>query len=187
MIGRTTRPEEAHMTRMFSIVSLALLLALTLSVPEASAKTVQAGWDRRLPTANRFKVVYDGEAVLDQETGLVWDRHPGTFPSLWSVAIGTCLSSTVGNRRGWRLPRADELQSLMDTTQSTPPLPSGHPFVNVNTTDGQSYWSATDAAGSTVNVYSVGFAFNGQFFMPPKSGAAQYRWCVRGPGGGQLD
>lgn len=175
------------MTPMRSIVSLALLLGLTLPLSEASARTVQEGWDRRLPTANRFKVVYDGEAVLDQETGLVWDRHPGTFPSLWNVAVGTCLSSTVGNRRGWRLPRADELQSLMDTTHSSPPLTPGHPFINVNTTNGESYWSATDVAGSTIAVYSIGFASDGQFFIPGKNSNAQFRWCVRGPGGAQLD
>jgi hypothetical protein len=172
---------------MCSTISLALLLGLALSVCEASAKTVQAGWDRRLPTANRFKVVYDGEAVLDQETGLVWDRHPGTTPSNWGVAVGTCLSSTGGDRRGWRLPRADELQSLMDAAHSSPPLTPGHPFINVNVTNGLSYWTATDVAGSTASVYSIGFAFDGQFFIPGKSSAAQFRWCVRGPGGAPLD
>lgn len=65
------------MLRARSIFTLGLLLGLALSVCDASAKTVQAGWDRRIPGANRFKIVYDEFGVLDQEAGLVWHRRPG--------------------------------------------------------------------------------------------------------------
>ena len=75
----------------------------------------------------------------------------------------------------------------MDTTQSNPPLTPGHPFVNVNTTNGTSYWTATDVAGNAASVYSIGFAFDGQYFVPSKSTAAPFGSCVRGPGGASLD
>ena len=35
-------------------------------------------WDQKITTASRFKIVLDGEAVLDKETGLVWERSPAT-------------------------------------------------------------------------------------------------------------
>lgn len=173
--------------RARSIVALGLLLGFALSVGEASAKTVQTGWDRRIPGANRFKVVYDDFGVLDQETGLVWHRRPGTTLTSWNQAVGTCMSSKVGNRRGWRLARADELQSLMDVGYTSPPLHPNHPFVNLDTTFGVGYWTSTDVAENTGSVYAIGFYSEGQFFIPSKGVSNHYGWCVRGPGGAQLD
>lgn len=175
------------MTTLRSTLALAALLGLAISASDSFAKPVQPGWDRRVPTARRFKVIYDGFAVLDQETGLVWHRRPSTSPSPWETAVGTCLSSNVGDRRGWRLARADELQSLMDTSQSSPPLTPGHPFVNVNTTFGEMYWTSTDVAGNPSAVYTIGFFGQGQFNIPGKGNATYFAWCVRGPGGAQLD
>ena len=31
-------------------------------------------WSQKLPAAQRFVIVLDGAAVLDKETGLVWER-----------------------------------------------------------------------------------------------------------------
>ena len=35
-------------------------------------------WSQKLPAAQRFVIVLDGAAVLDKETGLVWEKSPDT-------------------------------------------------------------------------------------------------------------
>lgn len=139
----------------------------------------------------------DGAAVLDKETGLVWEKTPspntggplGTalFTS-WYAAIVHAYSTEVGGRKGWRLPTVEELASLVDSTQNNPALPINHPFVNVKWDDG--YWSSTTNPpdiivtgnarefGADTALY-VHFEFGQVYFNAPKTGR-HYVWCVRG-------
>jgi hypothetical protein len=104
-------------------------------------------WDQQLPAATRFIVLsnWNSDAVLDRETGLVWEKSPSTNLFKWSVDLNNsndepaqahCNRLTVGNRKGWRLPTVQELASLVDgnpANTSSPRLPPGHPFTNVST------------------------------------------------------
>ena len=88
-------------------------------------------WSQKLPAAQRFVIVLDGEAVLDKETGLVWERSPKVrippwdqYLYNWTQAIGSCTTSYVGGRMGWRLPTIQELASLNDPSV---PLPDPEP------------------------------------------------------------
>ncbi|WP_326543152.1 Lcl C-terminal domain-containing protein [Pseudorhodoferax sp.] len=168
-------------------------LAVACAVPVA-AQTVANGpyyatpsWDQTLPVATRFIVLSNlaHRAVLDRETGLVWEREPsnlrypqvppaGTFGGFY--APERCLSATTGGRMGWRLPSAAELTSLMDPTQATPGLPAGHPF---DLGGSLSFWSATryfperfPAAYRTVSSSGVFGAADGLIPIAV--------WCVRG-------
>src|SRR6266404_7333237 len=91
-------------------------------------------WDQQIPSAQRFTVLSDwgDAAVLDRETGLVWETEPSSS-LLFSwydafVTFGGCRQRITGNRRGWRLPSVEELSSLIDPTQKFPALPKGNPF-----------------------------------------------------------
>ena len=174
----------------------AVALALTPATP-VSAQTTANGpyyatpsWDQSLPVATRFIVLtnMDSQAVLDRETGLVWERSPTTarfaggppsnqFGGLF--AHEHCISLRVGGRMGWRLPTIQELSSLVDTSQTSPALPAGHPFLTVLADD---YWSAT----VYVNSLSPG-ALRTISFVGGGIGAAGigpavtlHVWCVRG-------
>jgi hypothetical protein len=128
---------------------------------------------------------WNNEAVLDRETGLVWQRTPIEFRSpgtFWRSAAFACYSAQTGNRMGWRLPTADELASLIEPTQSSPALPAGHPFQQILALRG--YWTASPA--STNNnpsaedlAFYVIFAGNGQVTDDLKSNN-HLVWCVRG-------
>ena len=101
----------------------------------ASAPT----WSQKLADAERFTLVLSREAVLDNETGLVWERRPNATKTGWASACVYCNDGEVGGRFGWRLPTVEELSSLVDRTELDPTLPADHPFIGVQTES--PYWT----------------------------------------------
>ena len=175
------------MKRGFSRMSGAVALALvcgTASLAEAQNGPYYAApsWNQTLacPTENscpRFIVVMSGEAVLDRETGLVWERSPSIQALLpWQAAQATCNRRLVGNRKGWRLPTIQDLASLIDPSVAFPGpmLAAGHPFIGVHSA---SYWSATSVSGSAT-------AWRADFGSGAITTTAianpEFFWCVRG-------
>jgi hypothetical protein len=143
-------------------------------------------WSKKLPCDSqincpRFEVLADfnNEAVLDKETGLVWWKNASRYSSIWGAAISICNDSELGGRKGWRLPTVAELTSLVDPTQQSLPLPSGHPFVNVYS---GSFWSATNDVGDTSRVDCVSMGCcHGDVGVCYKTGPFDFGvWCVRG-------
>ncbi len=135
-------------------------------------------WDKKLSDASRFTVLtdFDGSAVRDNETGLVWEHSPETKTMNWTRARFHCASLKVGGRMGWRLPSVHELASLVDPSVSPgPTLPSGHPFTNVQAAH---YWSATAFAGNPSRAWNVGFVMGMAHDI--KVTDNHNVWCVRG-------
>jgi Protein of unknown function (DUF1566) len=168
-------------------VSFIGLAIIALGAHRADAQTVAPGpyyavpsWDMTLPVGTRFIVLSNmaSQAVLDRETGLVWQQSPDISRVQWGSAVVQCVqnSTTTGGRRGWRLPTIAELASLNDP--STGLLPAGHPF-NAVTTPGNFYWSST----AYPDVPSLAFiqGFGGDVFggADGKTSFNHY-WCVRG-------
>ncbi len=134
--------------------------------PGSTMKTldqIPPTWSQKLQcdetACPRFELVMDGYAVLDKETGLVWAKEANLFGGQsWEFAQTKCFSAGIGGRKGWRLPRAEELASLIDPQQtSSPKLPSGHPFANVVEVEGY-YWSVSTFPGSSSVAYMVDFS-----------------------------
>lgn len=182
--------------------SITITLAIVIfALSPANAQTISNGpyyanpsWDQKLQcdtqaTCPRFIVLanWNNAAVLDRETGLVWERTPGTLPGTatpavtWDVAR-TCIGKNVGARKGWRLPSILELTSLVDPSVPFPgpALPPGHPFTNVQQAF---YWSATTLADQSAFAWSVDFSDGGVSALTKTT--ARLVWCVRG--GGVLD
>lgn len=146
--------------------------------PDGTVQTTAAAptWHQILPAADRFKLVMNSNAaVLDKETGLVWEKSPDTTKRTWTFACTYCYQRQVGGRKGWRLPTIEELASLVDTSQSNPALPEGHPFTNVQSND---YWSSTTNARYSSYAWFVYFG-SGNVYSSGK-GYDYYVWCVRG-------
>ncbi len=84
------------LSRTLALIGLGLA---TFAVTPAHAQTTAPGpyyatpsWDQTLPSNTRFIVLsnMNSEAVLDRETGLVWQRSPGlNLPQRWQFAY--CL------------------------------------------------------------------------------------------------
>ena len=96
--------------RTAALVTLMLLLGAADARGASSTPT----WDRIIHGPARFKILsaFGGEAVLDKETGLVWEKAPSTDVSAWRNAVIGCANKIVGGRFGWRLPAIEELSSL---------------------------------------------------------------------------
>ena len=152
----------------------------------------QPAWSRRLSatggcTSARFTCVMNNEAVLDHETGLVWQRSPSTSPMLLHTANFFCAQLETGGRFGWRMPKTEELFSLLDPTQKNnnlggpPALPVGHPFLNVS---GDFHWVKDrymPPFNSNTNM-SILFLRDGIINSTDTTQSFPV-WCVRGAGG----
>ncbi len=170
---------------ILGLLALGVLAGAALTASPAQAASgigplfPDPAWSRKLPAATRFLILTDwnNEAVLDKETGLVWERTPDSLPEYWYSAKSTCLNRTVSNRRGWRLPSIVELTTLVHPSVITgPTLPPGHPFVGIQST---LFWSATtDAENQPTNAFFLNFNTGG-VGGGPKTDVLQV-WCVRG-------
>ena len=107
--------------------------------------------------SSRFKCVMGGEAVQDKQTGLTWARNADIAKKAvpWQEAMKLCQDLEIGNRKGWRLPTKEELITLLDTSQSDPALPDGHPFENVKTVL-NFYWTSTTYEDDSSRAMIVG-------------------------------
>jgi len=170
---------------------------LALSAKPAMADAVgpyyaTPSWDQTLPASTRFVVLsnFNSQAVLDRETGLVWQRSPTNFNLQFFDASSYCLEAVTGGRLGWRLPTVDEIHTLFDPAASlaNPPLPPGHPFTGVPTPVNEGefvpFWSATEVSGAPQDHYTFGYQLTGgeiQFFPRAADLSDLDRvWRVRG-------
>jgi hypothetical protein len=163
--------------RVLSIGMLVLVLVASTTI----AGPVQT-WDDQINNATRFRVLneFNGEAVLDRETGLVWEIAPTFLAQDWGNRAFDCLARNIGGRRGWRLASIHELLTLVEPTASNPALPAGHPFLNVSSLDPHFFWSATASAQFDTAAYYMTL-FNGTPNDTLKTFSFR-AWCVRGGG-----
>jgi hypothetical protein len=101
------------------------------------------------PEPQRFTDNHTSGTVTDNLTGLTWLRNANCFSlRTWTDAksdaegleSGSC-GLQDGSRPGhWRLPTANELESLIDFNESNSALPQGNPFAKVVPAE---YWTST--------------------------------------------
>lgn len=135
-------------------------------------------WDQALPVAQRFVILqaFNSDAVLDNETGLVWEKSPQTTIARWSAARRICTEKVVGGQKGWRLPSLTEIRSLVDSSVAPPgpTLPPGHPFLAVQSAV---YWSETRVGENPSGAWAVHFGLGGGSVFINWAHGVQV-WCV---------
>ncbi len=113
------------------------------------------------------------DTVVDNVTGLEWQKTDDDTPRNWSIAKQYCYSLIEDGHYDWRLPTREELRSIVDYGTSSPAVNS----VAFPDTDSSDYWSATSYDNGD-NVWVVSFD-NGNDSFPIKS-SLNYVRCVRG-------
>ena len=162
---------------IFGVTGTMLNAAVPKTGQTTSYQTGDDGYYEKGTTwpSPRFTVQANTNCVLDNLTGLIWTRNASLSYTTWSNAIVYCEGLDYGGQTDWRLPNRFELESLLDLSRSTPPLPSGHPFTGVA---GDFYWSSSMSTYGNDNALIVdlvdGLVFAGDMSYP-------YRvWPVRG-------
>ena len=180
--------QSAGIAVLLVIAALALSQAGPLepsAPPGPTMKTldeIPPTWSQRIPVAQRFVVVLGTSAVLDKESGLVWERGPGADELDWGTAMQSCWTTSTGGRNGWRLPSFPELTSL---SHGLLQLDESAPFdfdcadgrcVNVQT----KYW--TTSVNRRPEFLGTLFVtgFNGAYVPTADPTIPRPKWCVRG-------
>jgi len=126
--------------------------------------------------------------ITDELTGLMWLKNADLASGEveWSSALNTVAGINNGSISGacgyrdWRLPTLNEQMSLIDWSVKYPPLPAGHPFVNLQLAE---YWTSTTDASSDSSAYIVDSSF-AEIHSYPKTGSYSsdnYVMAVRNP------
>jgi hypothetical protein len=130
-------------------------------------------WDNQINNPSRFQVLneFGGAAVVDKETGLVWEQAPSTSPFTWFAAHLHCNRLIIGDRLDPSVPVPG------------PTLPPRHPFSQVQVDNPLfRYWLATTDALDPNSAWVLSFRVasgitNG---IPKSASGSQFAWCVRG-------
>jgi len=178
-------PQQQQLRQILDKLDQVLAATKAASAEAESAKSAgnediqTMQWDKTMPASQRFVVLaaFNNDAVLDKETGLVWEKSPQSAAVSLPNARLACANKAVGGRKGWRLPALPELASLVDPSVASPgpALPSGHPFAGVQSAN---YWSASAHVDNPTLTWGVGFS-NGAALGVSKA-FDQRVWCVRG-------
>ena len=180
------------MDRHLKILAAALSI-LWFGLGSGPAFAKEMTWGKITAASQRFQALanFGNAAVLDRETGLVWEQCPSTDETTsWHGAKKACFNKELGGRMGWRLPTYEEMASLGDPN-ANPFLPNSGAFCSTASAPcviggppgcliGPAYWTATidpdPGQGFVLGIMGSGgpgVGFN------PMTGHAQI-WCVRG-------
>jgi Protein of unknown function (DUF1566) len=140
--------------------------------------------------------------ITDHLTGLIWLKNAGCFSaSNWSTALnaanqlanGACGLTDGSSAGQWRMPNANELESLVNVSQANPSVSAGSGFINIRL--GNAYWSSTTYTAGPGNAMAIRFSdgrwINGidtgdGTFNNAKTTSANSLWAVKSGGAGTV-
>ena len=148
---------------------LCAVAMIAVILPTSADATVPGG---------RYVVTNGGTSsgtVYDTKTKLTWQQTISSSFYSWADAKTYCagVEPSLGGT-GWRLPTLKELQSLVDYSQTTPPMIDSTAFPEVPS---YPYWSASPLAGSSSKAWLV-YSYYGLTSYDVVFGAFSVR-CVR--------
>jgi hypothetical protein len=105
---------------------------------------------------NQYTVLSNDE-VLDNYTGLAWQRGSSASRSSWEQARQYCAALGLGGKT-WRLPSIRELSTLVDEALVAPSIDREmFPNTAYGARSNDWYWASHQAAGSAPAVWAINF------------------------------
>jgi hypothetical protein len=114
------------------------------------------------------------DVFVDYDTNLMWqdDIESQTIKKNWQGAMDYCQNLSLAGFDDWRLPKIEELESIIDDTRSDSAIKLG--FENVVS---DYYWSSSSSVGNSNYAWDVYFG-NGGGITNGKNSSSSVR-CVR--------
>jgi hypothetical protein len=154
--------------------------ATTGLVPDTGQTTHYAsifGDDSDYPTNPPSYTDNGNGTIMDNVTGLMWQKQDDGILRAWDAAVAYCSGSTLGGFSGWRLPTVFELVTIVDFGRYGPSINSTY-FPSTSPSGSSGYWSSNDYATDTASAWSVVF-YNGFANHGFKTSPSNYARCVR--------
>ena len=125
------------------------------------------------PVAPGRYVNNGNETVTDTNTGLMWQKADDETQRDWADAGQYCENLELGGYDDWRLPRVDELETIVDHSRTNPAIDPIFDACYLY------YWSGSTAANVPSDAWYVGFSIGyvGPNYKPDND---NYVRCVRG-------
>lgn len=127
--------------------------------------------------STRFSTNAAGDVVIDNVTGLQWTRNNNLYGTMyWTNAVTNAKNCTVGGYTDWRMPNIKELYTIVDHSNDSPAIPSGHPFIFITGV----VWSSTTCGSDPSLAWTVSFNVGGLNNNGTKSTELRQVWYCRG-------
>jgi hypothetical protein len=98
-------------------VAIACVVVASIGIGASRVSRADAVKSWSAVAGNRYKLLsgFNDEAFLDKDTGLVWDKLINVDQEISPTAASNyCLQRFVGGKGGWRLPKFEEIHSLLE-------------------------------------------------------------------------
>jgi hypothetical protein len=127
----------------------------------------------------RYSLADDNDTVKDYKTGLIWQQPGDGGYRKWADAKKYCQDLVLGGKADWRLPRIDELETIVDFSRYFPAIDPVF-STSFSTNWEADYWSSSSSTYHPADyAWYVGFS-NGNVHIEAKPNYYAYVRCVRG-------
>ncbi len=141
----------------------------TTSYPDSNASDRDDGYYQ---TGKARSYTDNGDTVIDNATGLIWQQEDDNAQRNWVDAGAYCAGITLDGNSDFRLPTIEELVQQSDKGRPSPTIDPI--FINTNSSF---YWSSTTNAADTTYAWDVDF--NSGFDNVYRKTGLFYVRCVR--------
>jgi len=129
-------------------------LIFTVSIVSVAVAMFTVGHGRADAPVGRYTII--NGTVLDNKTGLLWQRNIDAMTYTWGAAQTYCTNLNLDGL-GWRVPSLKELQTIVDESKTNPAIDTNA----LPTPKTSGFWTSSPVAANSAGAWSVFFGVGG--------------------------